>query len=611
MMKATPFQNSFLRCIHPFTTTIESKFQLLAVIWGFRFLYWFAMALSCHLIPDHNPGDDVTRLDLRFVSLEGTSDDDACFCLKGHSCDDGDVTTTTMDRNQCAIYYDRAENILLLPPGFWKFWLSPLTKWDAARFLTLAVRPTLRDPTTTPTTLSIIISEQAHAFFPMFPNGILGPLAVGATKVFPAWMLPPTFEGVVVLTGFVVNNILCVLVSTLALYHLTLLIINHPLHNSSHQQQERKTKKIAIAACLVHGIWNPALVFFTTNYSESLFATCTLLGHWMWMTIMTRITAATNTTTSETTFLSSLVAALVTTVPIWMVATYTRSNGTIHSLWLLQYGLGLVCLNFRRRQKTILMGMLQFGLCGLGAVLVALPFRYHDWQGYQRHCVGDSTTNDSPDWCSEPSSSSYFSLYAWTQREHWNVGLFHYYELKQIPNFLLAAPIWGLGIAGVVTWIHSSLVVKFGKGKLPKHLSLLLLQWPIQALADSVSMETTTPTTTTTTTTNTNTKRSTSATNHPAEREDENDDDYPYHNNLVHNPILLGHYAILAFLTLVGIVVAHVQISTRMICSSSPAIIWFLTYCHFDDKRRPIVSAYTLLYMLLGVILHVNFLPWT
>jgi len=118
------------------------------------------------------------------------------------------------------------------------------------------------------------------------------------------------------------------------------------------------------------------------------------------------------------------------------------------------------------------------------------------------------------------------------------------------------------------------------------------------------------------------------------------DDSKSYHLDLLlKNPRLLGHYAILGILAAIGLVVAHVQISTRMICSTSPAIFWFIAYCmmskppnttrsnnskdqeHVDEKYPSsvlprnfvgrLVWYYALLFMLLGVILHPNFLPWT
>ncbi|KAG6963049.1 hypothetical protein JG687_00006806 [Phytophthora cactorum] len=43
-------------------------------------------------------------------------------------------------------------------------------------------------------------------------------------------------------------------------------------------------------------------------------------------------------------------------------------------------------------------------------------------------------------WCTN-AVPNLTAMYSFIQREYWNVGLFRYYELKQLPNFILAAPI--------------------------------------------------------------------------------------------------------------------------------------------------------------------------
>lgn len=43
-------------------------------------------------------------------------------------------------------------------------------------------------------------------------------------------------------------------------------------------------------------------------------------------------------------------------------------------------------------------------------------------------------------WCADV-IPNFSAMYMFIQREYWNVGLFRYYELKQLPNFLLAAPV--------------------------------------------------------------------------------------------------------------------------------------------------------------------------
>lgn len=57
--------------------------------------------------------------------------------------------------------------------------------------------------------------------------------------------------------------------------------------------------------------------------------------------------------------------------------------------------------------------------------------RYGRSQGY--HLLGDAP---SP-WCRERLPLSY----SYIQKQHWDVGFLHYYQIKQLPNFLLAAPI--------------------------------------------------------------------------------------------------------------------------------------------------------------------------
>ena len=61
-----------------------------------------------------------------------------------------------------------------------------------------------------------------------------------------------------------------------------------------------------------------------------------------------------------------------------------------------------------------------------------------------------------PNWCEDDRIGSQFSLYVYVQCKHWNVGLFRYYEWKQIPNFILALPVLALSFAAAVFWIAYS-----------------------------------------------------------------------------------------------------------------------------------------------------------
>ena len=661
--------SSFTTRRRPENNNIVTTIKRILVV---RLLYIIAMILSCQLIPEHNPGDDVLRFHMRLsVQKDNTTDDD-CFCLKGHACDDTTNITNQQQQERhnhevyCAIPAKASQTKTM-----WRIILSPFTKWDAARFLNLAVQPTFRDPTTIVKTTqqrlrqeehsSITLSssswddsEQAHAFLPMYPI-VLTYISLILYRILPSQLLPPTYEALVVWSGVLFNNLFCLIVSTLALYNLTTTttatcqshIHRHDVRNhdgndnnktvvemqqQQQQEQQQHDDRVALAVCLVFGIWNPASVFFVTNYSESFFAMTTLLGH----------VCIQRSNTSKLIHITSI-GWWILGIICWMIGSYTRSNGQVHCLWIFQDGLAHILYSFRllqqqnqRRQHqessssdrnessssssseiststtttAIIIRIFWIVFRSvLGIFLVALPVRYHDWRGYQRHCNNDMSIY--PEWCTTRNSNdglisslifgSSFSLYRYIQDKHWNVGFFRYYQWKQIPNFLLAAPILILSVAGACCWIYWSLM-KFGKGKLPSKISIIVWSWPIGALVDSVS-----------------------ETKVTSDR-----------NSLVHNPLLLGHYFILAILALVGLVIAHVQISTRMICSTSPAIIWFITYCllapsnnvggkttsvdNLSQASSPVLPPsrtgkiiwfYTSLFMLLGVILHVNFLPWT
>ena len=185
---------------------------------------------------------------------------------------------------------------------------------------------------------------------------------------------------------------------------------------------------------------------------------------------------------------------------------------------------------------------------------------------------------------------SYFNVYSFVQEKYWNVGLFRYYEWKQLPNFILAAPVLCCSIMAVYTWIkinweryvkQNNIKEKRGNGYI-----LQFVRWSIFSLqlfasdpngADTLVMPSTDIETT-----------------------------------LLGDPILLGHYAVLAVSTMIGLSVAHVQITTRMIFSTCPALYWYLVVIISKRGRfGDAVVLWCILYIALGLIMHPNWLPWT
>ena len=103
--------------------------------------------------------------------------------------------------------------------------------------------------------------------------------------------------------------------------------------------------------------------------------------------------------------------------------------------------------------------------------------------------------------------------------------------------------------------------------------------------------------------------------------------------SVLHGPRLLFHHAVLAGFALVGALLAHVQVSTRLVCSSCPAFYWQVNGLALPASAGATggagerggggslgfspctwllaIGSYFVLYNFLGVVMHVNWLPWT
>nr|XP_055066516.1 palmitoyltransferase ZDHHC18-A isoform X1 [Misgurnus anguillicaudatus] len=468
----------------------------------------------------------------------------------------------------------RTETPLLLDPVI-ETLLGGLSHWDAEHFLFIAERGYLY--------------EHNFAFFPLFPlflrllaNIVLWPLC---------GLL--TMHGRLLVAVAIGNSILFVL-SAVALYKLTRLVL-----------QDRKYALItALMYCLT-----PANVFMVAGYSETFFAGLTFAGLWF----------------LEKGFTPGACLLLG-------FATGVRANGLVNAGFLLYLILQRGFAHIRTISKgttgssrycQYAWALIQFLLTGsVYVALVALPFCLFQFYGYQTFCHPTVThkqvppvllnlaqdkgyrvpdaSSPTPSWCQWRIPL----LYSYIQDVYWDVGFLRYFQLKQIPNFILALPVATLGFAASYTYIMANLAFCMHLG-----------------LGD---------------------KRKGKKT------------------QVFYNPRVFVYVVHSSVLLLFGVFCMHVQVLTRFLASSSPVLFWIsahllfqyepllqvetlfnsdqrqqhkdhlkhgVTICDWMCKNNQIVYllmhwntcslctrcilGYFISYWFLGLALHCNFLPWT
>ena len=145
---------------------------------------------------------------------------------------------------------------------------------------------------------------------------------------------------------------------------------------------------------------------------------------------------------------------------------------------------------------------------------------------------------------------NYCDIYAAVQRQYWNVGAFRYFQIKQIPNFLLATPI--IIISFFTFYYFSSRLLRDARNKITGNYAVLKQGekrsiWSTLSLCFYVCL------------------------------------------SCLQSP-LSSHLLHLLAVTMLGIIVAHIQIVTRLICSSCPVIYIGLAVLLVDYSRPTIAE---------------------
>jgi len=253
----------------------------------------------------------------------------------------------------------------------------------------------------------------------------------------------------------------------------------------------------------------------------------------------------------------------------------TRSNGTVNCGFIAFYLLSDVLQTLQTKQPAFVSIVLSpfkvVILCGL----VLMPFVLFNWYGFITFCTCSFVFYDldcnKPLWCKAPLPL----IYNHVQKDIWGLGLFSYYQIKKLPNFLLASPVVALSFFSAYNYLmdrreeimYLGLVSSPKKTREPKYI-------------------------------------------------------FSSRN-------VLPFYFHLLFLVFFALLFMHVEVVTRLVMSSTPVIYWTVTSIimkdiDFTSKKLTAFSTYSKLsslskfclyyffsYLFLGILLHCNFYPWT
>ncbi|CAL8105822.1 unnamed protein product [Calicophoron daubneyi] len=294
--------------------------------------------------------------------------------------------------------------------------------------------------------------EKTMAFFPLLPL-FLGTLS-RTLHFFCRPLL--SLETLILVIGILFNNALC-LFSAIQLYRLGLRVLDSP--------------KVSFFASVLYCV-TPASIFFSSLYSESLFFFLTLSGlnfyerrQLMYAALFFALSVSCR---------SNGLANIG-----YICYSLLSSDDLSHLLWSETTIFGVKRSWFLLLKRTFewwFMLLSSFIPYIVACVICVLPFviyqmyafslfcqnpppGQHGWlpvpqpspvlidygldSGYRlplRFYPNNSDFNHThlaPPWC----YSSLPLSYSYIQKSFWNVSLFGYYELKQIPNFLLAVPV--------------------------------------------------------------------------------------------------------------------------------------------------------------------------
>jgi phosphatidylinositol glycan class V len=360
-------------------------------------------------------------------------------------------------------------------------------------------------------------SEDKLVFLPVYPF-----LLKGVSHIIHRLFLGYFSEDSCIIISAVTINAVCFVISSILLYYLTLNVFSCETETKETNLQVNSFAEDTVSWFC----FNPASVFFTANYTESIYCMVTFFGLLVVYTNNKVLGAA-----------SFAISSLI------------RSNGILNAGFLAFQGLRM----FYMMSPTSSM------FYALLTILCTVPFFYYQQQLIPRYfCPRFEFCSDSR------TTSLHFLPYSFLQEKYWNQGFLKYYKVKQIPNFILSAPMFVLVFWSVYKFTHSHIQSRLCDTKRVKK-----------------SQET---------------------------------------KEMFFSSSLSPFCIHALFLSLYTLFFTHVQVFTRMMASSSPWIYWYVASLPLEDSfsamsgyrnQRRLVKTFFTLYFFLGIAMFSNALPWT